>query len=95
MPAPRSPLRPSADGSMHTIEDVPVPATASRPAHAHGGGAIERADISVAAEAGSARHDPAVRVLGAMSEIADQVPSLMVCGTVLAYGLATGPQPRG
>ncbi len=53
----------------------------------------EEADIAVAAVLGESRHHPAVRALGALSEIADQAPSLVACGTVLAFGLATS-RPR-
>lgn len=53
---------------------------------------IEDADVA-AADALDHRDHPAVRTLGALSEIADQVPSFLACGSVLAYGLATG-RPR-
>ena len=55
--------------------------------------ALERADVAVAETLGAERHDPAVRAAGALSEIADQVPSVLACGLVLAAGLASG-RPR-
>lgn len=49
--------------------------------------AIEEADKTVAQEAGRYRHHPVVRSLGAMSEIADQLPLSLVCGGVMVAGL--------
>lgn len=63
------------------------------PAVASSGTQAEEADIAVAAELGRHRHHPVVRVLGALSEVADQAPSYAVCGTVLAAGLVAG-KPR-
>lgn len=50
----------------------------------------EEADIAVAEELGRHRHHPVVRVLGALSEVADQAPSCAICGTLLAAGLVAG-----
>lgn len=48
---------------------------------------VEQADRAVAAVASPARHTPAVRVLGWLSEIADQPPLITVCAATLAAGL--------
>lgn len=63
------------------------------PAVATSGTRAEEADIAVAEELGRHRRHPVIRVLGAMSEVADQAPSYAICGTVLAAGLAAG-KPR-
>ncbi len=63
------------------------------PALASSGTQAEEADIAVAEELGRHRHHPVIRVLGALSEVADQAPSYAVCGTVLAIGLVAG-KPR-
>lgn len=63
------------------------------PAVATSGTRAEEADIAVAEELGRHRRHPVIRVLGAMSEVADQAPSYAVCGTVLAAGLVAG-KPR-
>lgn len=63
------------------------------PALASSGTRAEEADIAVAQELGRHRHHPVVRVLGAMSEVADQAPSCAVCGALLAAGLVAG-KPR-
>lgn len=57
------------------------------PVLASSGTQAEEADIAVAEELGRHRHNPFIRALGAMSEVADQAPSYAVCGTVLAVGL--------
>lgn len=49
----------------------------------------ERVDVAVAETLGAGRHYPAVRTAGALSEIADQVPSVVACGLLLAWGLAS------
>lgn len=68
-----------------------MPATnLDQPVIASSGTQVEEADIAVAEELGRHRHHPVIRVVGAMSEVADQVPSYMVCGTVLAIGLMAG-----
>lgn len=59
-------------------------------AHAVENGTAESADVRIAVEAGRARRAPVVRALGAMSEVADQLPSFVGCGAIVAVGLATG-----
>lgn len=54
------------------------------------GADVERADVKAAETLGRHRHDPAIRALGGLSEIADQAPALAVCGAVLAGGLVWG-----
>lgn len=54
---------------------------------------LEEADIAVAEQLGAHRHHPAIRALGFMSEIADQVPAFTLCGAVLAGGLVAR-QPK-
>lgn len=49
---------------------------------------LELADVEAAQTAAKHRHHPLVRTLGAMSEIADQTPLAVVCGAVIAGGLA-------
>ncbi|MFS0738741.1 phosphatase PAP2 family protein [Sphingomonas sp. 1P06PA] len=49
---------------------------------------IEQADIALADAVAEARHHPVTRVLGAISELADQPPMIAFAGTVLASGLA-------
>lgn len=51
---------------------------------------LERLDIDAAASAARHRRHPVVRALGAASEIADQIPLALVCGTILAGGLVGG-----
>lgn len=50
---------------------------------------IEQADLAVADAMADARHHPVTRVLGAISELADQPPMIAFAGTVLASGLAS------
>jgi membrane-associated phospholipid phosphatase len=54
---------------------------------------VEEADIAIAERLGAHRHHPVVRGLGALSEIADQAPSLAACGALLAAGMVFG-KPR-
>ena len=51
---------------------------------------LERMDVEAAAAAAQHRHHPVIRTLGAASEIADQIPLALVCGTVMAGGLIAG-----
>ena len=48
---------------------------------------IEEADIAIAQQLGKHRHHPAVRALGALSEVADQAPSIATCGAAITVGL--------
>lgn len=54
---------------------------------------IERADVAVSAEAGKLRHTPAVKLLGALSEIADQPPAFTLATAATVAGFVTG-RPR-
>lgn len=51
---------------------------------------LERMDVEAAAAAAQHCHHPVVKTLGAASEIADQIPLALVCGTVIAGGLIAG-----
>lgn len=51
---------------------------------------LERIDIDAASAAARHRHHPAVRTLGQVSELADQVPLGIVCGLVIAKGILGG-----
>ena len=51
------------------------------------GSPIEEADIAIAQQLGKYRYHPAVRALGALSEVADQAPSIVTCGAVITVGL--------
>lgn len=51
--------------------------------------AIERADVAIAEEAGRYRKHPVVKVLGAVSELADQPPLITICVATLGAGLVT------
>jgi PAP2 superfamily len=51
---------------------------------------IEAADIAVAETLGAHRNHGAVRAVGAMSEIADQMPAYALSGAVLGLGLIAG-----
>lgn len=51
--------------------------------------AIEEADKSIAQDAGRYRHHPVVTSLGMISEIADQIPLSLVCGSVITAGLVS------
>lgn len=48
---------------------------------------LEQADVDAAQTAARHRHHPLVRTVGALSEIADQIPLATVCGVVIAGGL--------
>ena len=48
---------------------------------------IERTDTAAAKAAAPARRPPPVRVLGVVSELADQPPLIAICASVLAVGL--------
>lgn len=61
-------------------EDHPAPQTEG----------LERMDVEAAASAARHRHHPVVKALGTASELADQIPLAMVCGTVIAGGLVAG-----
>src|SRR5829696_8106465 len=50
----------------------------------------EETDIAVAVHLAARKDHPAVRTLGALSEVGDQVPLVALCGTVLAYGAIAG-----
>ena len=53
-------------------------------------GPLEQADKDAAADAARHRHHPVVRTLGALSEVADQVPLSLVCGAVGLGGALSG-----
>jgi membrane-associated phospholipid phosphatase len=48
---------------------------------------VEKADVAVAETLGRGRHSTAVKVVGTLSDIADQLPALAVCGATLGAGL--------
>jgi membrane-associated phospholipid phosphatase len=50
----------------------------------------ERKDIKVAEAAASARHSPAVKALGMVSELADQPQLNTICAATLIIGLGSG-----
>ena len=54
---------------------------------------LETADLAAGQALGAHRDHPAVRALGVASEIADQLPSVVLCSAVLAAGLV-GRQER-
>lgn len=47
-------------------------------------------DVEAAASAARHRHHPVIKMLGATSEMADQIPLAVICGAVMAAGLASG-----
>ena len=51
---------------------------------------VEDADIAVAQEAAEIRHHPVTQALGQLSEVADQVPLSLVCGSVILGGAVWG-----
>lgn len=53
-------------------------------------GPIEAADIAVATSLARHRDHPAMRAVGAVSELADQPPLIVGAGALLALGLARG-----
>jgi membrane-associated phospholipid phosphatase len=48
---------------------------------------VEEADIATAENLGQHRNEPAVRAVGAVSEVADQAPSIALCGALLILGI--------
>jgi membrane-associated phospholipid phosphatase len=54
---------------------------------------IEKADVAVTEAAAQRREHPAVKLLGGISELADQPPLITICGAVLAAGIFAG-RPR-
>lgn len=56
-------------------------------------GTIEKADVAVSAEAGKLRDRPAVKLLGALSEVADQPPAFTLAAAAAAAGVTLG-RPR-
>ena len=53
-------------------------------------GALEQADKEAAVQAARHRHHPAIKALGALSEVSDQVPLSLVCGSVILGGALAG-----
>lgn len=77
---------PSAEPTRNTrlsATDLDEPVVASS------GTKVEEADIAAAEALGKHRHHPAIRALGALSEVADQAPALAVCGAIAAAGLVS------
>lgn len=64
----------------HDHQDHPAPDTEG----------LERMDVEAAASAARHRHHPVIKMLGATSEMADQIPLAVICGAVMAAGLASG-----
>ena len=60
------------------------------PAVASSGTKLEEADIAAAETLGKHRDQPAVKAVGAFSEVADQAPACALCGAVVAAGLISG-----
>jgi membrane-associated phospholipid phosphatase len=60
------------------------------PSVATSGTKVEEADIAAAETLGRHRNEPAVRAVGAFSELADQAPASALCGAVIAAGLISG-----
>jgi membrane-associated phospholipid phosphatase len=60
------------------------------PALASSGTKVEEADIATAEALGQHRHNPVVRALGALSEVADQAPAMTLCGALTVGGLIAG-----
>jgi membrane-associated phospholipid phosphatase len=52
--------------------------------------AIEQADVQVAKAVAPYRNSRTVRVLGQISELADQPPLITICSVTLAWGLLSG-----
>jgi membrane-associated phospholipid phosphatase len=52
--------------------------------------ALEKADVDLGVRLASAKDDPVVRCIGALSEVGDQPPLAGLAAVVLAYGLAAG-----
>lgn len=74
---------PDPDRTAEAVDDLLDPATS----------AVERADVTLAVSAARLRDRPAVRALGALSEVADQPPAYAVSGALAALGLLAG-RPR-
>lgn len=53
-------------------------------------GPLEQADREAGAKAARHRDHPVVRALGGASEIADQIPLTLLCGTVMLGGVLAG-----
>lgn len=53
-------------------------------------GPLEQADKEAAAQAARHRHHPVVMAVGTLSEVADQVPLSLVCGSVILGGALSG-----
>jgi len=54
---------------------------------------LEEADVAIAAYTATGKDHPAVRTLGALSEVGDQAPLVALSGALAAYGLIAG-DPR-
>ncbi|MBV0892739.1 phosphatase PAP2 family protein [Paracoccus sp. Z118] len=54
---------------------------------------LHEADVALSVDAGEMRHDPAVRTVGALSEIADQPPAFTLAALAVIGGIAIG-RPR-
>ena len=63
------------------------------PAAARDASVIEQADAQVAEAASQARDHPVVKVLGKLSELADQPPLIILSSLTLTAGLMTGRRP--
>lgn len=66
-----------------------VSSTNTVPAAVDDASALERADVAVAQSIAPYRHSRTVRILGWLSEIADQPPLISVCVATLGWGLLT------
>jgi membrane-associated phospholipid phosphatase len=70
---------PTCDGEEIDVPDAVADASA-----------VEQADVEVAKAVAPYRHSPTVRVLGQLSELADQPPLITICSVTLAWGLLSG-----
>jgi membrane-associated phospholipid phosphatase len=54
------------------------------------GSSVEEADVAIAAHVAKGKDHPAIRMIGALSEVGDQPPLVALSGAFLAYGLIAG-----
>lgn len=59
----------------------------SRASPVRAGSRIEEADVAIAAQLAKHKDHPAVRTLGALSEVGDQWPLVALSGALLSFGL--------
>ena len=72
---------------MPTIKTLDRETTSAAPAT---GTRAEDADIALAARLAGQKDHPAMRALGALSQVGDQPPLFALCSAVVAYGFVAG-----